>query len=425
VVTDRAPGALSGILDSPSATHGVSADGEWRSWQAITAEGRRLAAGLEPGCYVIDPAHSLAAVTALLAVGLTPGASAILARPAGLPAVPVGGCLYRCRAEWPLEALRPRYGTATSGSTGKPKIAVGWFDTLLAAPALYASAVPEFAAAEFFAACSPIDFAGTFYACLIPALVRQRDLILFPPHDWNALAHGLRERPGLCMATPAAMFAGSVSIASPRRADGLTLVPAAGYLSPTRADRIATALPGARFIMLLGSAEMGFVSVNRDPVGSLHVGKPIVGKPAWLEGTNAAGTGTLWAAGTDVKHGYLWPAAPLARPDGACTSGDLAHLDAAGNIVLDGRADDTQKLNGITIYPKVLERHVLARPGVQDARARVDRSGPLDRLVLTVVGEVAPGDIDAHCADLPHELRPHSVTCHPDDLAAYSARGKL
>ena len=48
-------------------------------------------------------------------------------------------------------------------------------------------------------------------------------------------------------------------------------------------------------------------------------------------------------------------------------SGDLGHLDPAGNLILDGQADDMYIRGGYNVYPLEVEHVLDEHPGVAQA----------------------------------------------------------
>jgi phenylacetate-coenzyme A ligase PaaK-like adenylate-forming protein len=85
-------------------------------------------------------------------------------------------------------------------------------------------------------------------------------------------------------------------------------------------------------------------------------------------------------------------------------------------------------VRGALVYPRAIERHLLAMPGVSDARVLVERTdNGLEHLAARVVGRVDADAVRVHCRELPESERPTRVECVPEDraLSAYSANGKL
>ena len=81
----------------------------------------------------------------------------------------------------------------------------------------------------------------------------------------------------------------------------------------------------------------------------------------------------LAATAEFFKDGYFYP-------------GDLAYIDEAGKLVLDGRVNEVINLGGVKINPESIEKIALAQLGVLDCAtfASVDASG-IEQLSMAVV----------------------------------------
>jgi acyl-coenzyme A synthetase/AMP-(fatty) acid ligase len=175
-----------------------------------------------------------------------------------------------------------------------------------------------------------------------------------------------------------------------------------------------------------GASETGVVSLDREPGNHFHVGASVAGKPVWIEDADVEGVGRLATAGVDCREFY-WPNGEvLRRPDGAVAATDLAHIGDDGNIYLDGRIDGSEKLHGITIYPRRIERHILSLNDVVDVAVSVIVSeNGADHLKAHVVGSVSPELVREWCRSLPSEAQPSIIECVSDDLSLYEHHGKL
>lgn len=168
--------------------------------------------------------------------------------------------------------------------------------------------------------------------------------------------------------------------------------------------------------------------MDYDPGHNQHVGQPILGKTVWIDEPDERGVGRVAVAGPDCCR-YLWRPgeSPQAIGDHVAST-DYGRLDAAGNLCLEGRADGGEKLHGVLIYPRAIERHLLGLPGVSDARVLVERrDSGLERLVARIVGDVDPAAVHEHCRDLDELERPADVQVFSEQAAgaAYNAHGKL
>ncbi|BAU84763.1 hypothetical protein SLA_3861 [Streptomyces laurentii] len=405
-------------------------------WPSLLARAERLAAGLPDAPYgwVVPADGGERSIVGLLALGLLgPAPRWVLGDPAAWAAdghKPLGdGELTAAgpQAAPPPEVAGPTYATASSGTTGQPKLLFGRPHAIPSAVRLYADGMPEYAAAEVFATCSAIDFAAAFYMVAAPAMTLGRDLVLFRPGSWATAVPELAGRPGVCLAPPALAALGARTAAGRHDFRGTSFVPAGGGLTPERAGRIRAGFPGCDFLTMLGSTETGLVTVGRTVRADGHVGAPLPGKPVWLEDVGPDGVGTLWTRGPDTRFAVTGGRLTTG-PDGAVTTGDLAHrADGGGGFVLDGRADDLVKVDGVSVYPREITAAVRALPGVRDASVSVDRSRTGDRLTVIVMGTdaVTEDRVRDACARLPVPVTPHRVLCRPADETAYDARGKV
>ena len=415
-----------------SADDGVVTERGRTSWHALFGRARELAGRLPvaPHGWVVPTDRAERTVMGLLVVGLAePAPSWVLGDPtlwATDAADGFAGLLFPAgpQAAPPPGTPCPTYATATSGSTGAARLLFGDPAGLAAAARLYAAGLPEFAAADVFATCSPLDFAAAFYLMLLPAVFLRRDLVLFRPSRWHLAAGELHGRPGVCLAPPALQVLGARSAVAGGDYRRTSFVPAGGGLTVRRAERVADGFPGCGFLTMLGSTETGLLTVTREVRDDGYVGFPLPGKPVWLENAGPDGVGTMWTRGPDTR-GAATGGGLLTRPDGAVSTGDLAHRTPSGGYVVDGRLVDLLKVDGVSVYPNQIMTALRRLPGVEDTTVAVDRTGALDRLVVVVVGTVDEEQVRRACAALPQPVTPHRVVCRPADESAYTERGKV
>ena len=88
--------------------------------------------------------------------------------------------------------------------------------------------------------------------------------------------------------------------------------------------------------------------------------------------------------------------------DGWYHTGDTGHLDADGDLWVDGRVDDMIVSGGENIHPVEVEDVLASHPGVREVAvigAPDDRLGA--RVVAVVVGDATAEELDAHCLASP------------------------
>jgi long-chain acyl-CoA synthetase len=112
---------------------------------------------------------------------------------------------------------------------------------------------------------------------------------------------------------------------------------------------------------------------QRDPG---HIGPPLPGtriEPRRADGTRCqqGETGVLWIHGPQVMQGYYenpTRTAEALSADRWFNSGDLGHVDAAGNVWITGRAKDTIVLaGGENVEPEPVEAAIKTSPFVEQA----------------------------------------------------------
>lgn len=92
--------------------------------------------------------------------------------------------------------------------------------------------------------------------------------------------------------------------------------------------------------------------------------------------------------------------------------GEIARLDEAGYIFLEGRASDVIVRSGAKIYPAEVEAALLQHPGVLEAAVLGHSGHDSEEMVIAFVvprGTLAPGELLAYCRT---RLTPHKVPRH-------------
>jgi acyl-coenzyme A synthetase/AMP-(fatty) acid ligase len=128
-------------------------------------------------------------------------------------------------------------------------------------------------------------------------------------------------------------------------------------------------------------AEIEIVDENDRPLpsgaaGRLRIRGPGLGSP--LPGQ---------AGETNFRNGWYYP-------------GEIARLDEAGYIFLQGRTSDVIMRNGAKIYPAEVEGALTEHPGVIEAAVLGHRDAGNEEAVIAFVvrrGTLAAGELLAHC----------------------------
>jgi long-chain acyl-CoA synthetase len=147
----------------------------------------------------------------------------------------------------------------------------------------------------------------------------------------------------------------------------LRLMAVGGAALPADTQRLWERL-GVRVVQGYGTSECSPMIACGRPDGSTPIGS--VGTPIRGVQVRLSPEGELLVRGPNVMRGYWNDAARTAEVlrDGWYATGDLASIDAAGNIYLAGRARDLIVLpSGLKVWPSDVEDALRADPAVRDA----------------------------------------------------------
>jgi len=137
-----------------------------------------------------------------------------------------------------------------------------------------------------------------------------------------------------------------------------------------------------------------FIAVNFDDVvtPTNNIGKPCVGVE--LQIRDGAPIGVLWVKGPNIMLGYYNAPEATAHVlvDGWFNTGDLARLDAQGNIIICGREKDLIVHKGIKIYPQEVENIIATHPAVMMCAVIGDTSPDGDEFPVAYVSLKEPVD---------------------------------
>jgi 2-furoate---CoA ligase len=152
------------------------------------------------------------------------------------------------------------------------------------------------------------------------------------------------------------------------------------------------------FINHYGSTEVYTFSIGHDQVAKPGcAGRSSINTRLKLE---PSGEICAHLSGDEAFAGY-WnrpDADAKAIRDGWYHTGDTGHLDADGDLWVDGRLDDMIISGGENIHPVEVEDILASHPGVREVAvvgAPDDRLG--FRVVAVVVGDATAEELDAHC----------------------------
>jgi len=161
---------------------------------------------------------------------------------------------------------------------------------------------------------------------------------------------------------------------------------------------------------------LGTIAPPDDPLRTASVsGRPAVGVDLLL--TDAAGAalpeqrgveGHLRVRGAAVVERYFGQAESATDDDGWFATGDLARIDARGNLSITGRAKDLIIVNGRNIWPQDIEVAVEALPRLRrgDACAfSVEVTGAEQVVVLVQSFAGSPEELQALVGDIRQTVR--------------------
>lgn len=177
---------------------------------------------------------------------------------------------------------------------------------------------------------------------------------------------------------------------------------AGGRMDPLQIDRIRSALPGTRFIVMYGQTEAS-ARLTCLPAEDLDrkrgsAGRAIPGVELQARHENgrpcAPGEpGEIWARGANVMQGYWRDPAATAQvlSDGWLRTGDLGHLDADGYLFLEGRAREMIKSGAYRIAPVEIEEVIRRVEGVRDVAVTGRDDALLGEAIHAFVETAEPG----------------------------------
>lgn len=213
---------------------------------------------------------------------------------------------------------------------------------------------------------------------VLPLLLQgTRAICLSSPLPHAVASDCRRFRPTVFPAVPPLLRALAASDLPPGALSSLRVVISAGSLLDPAVAAAFAARFGRRVHGFYGTSETGGISYDRDGAATLEgrsVGRPLRGVRIVL---GRAGRFTVRSA------------AVLGR--GAFSPGDRASLNAAGELVLRGRADRLVKVAGRRLDLAEVERALRTLPGIRDAFAHQEPGSA--GLAAAVVTSLSPPEI--------------------------------
>ncbi|GAA4359243.1 AMP-binding protein [Variovorax defluvii] len=308
----------------------------------------------------------------------------------------------------------------TSGTTGRPKGACLHHRGIINA-ARFAARRARFPDGGVWATAMPLFHVGGCAGSQLGAMSSRGTFVLQPSFDAGAMLEIIEsEKVGHLHAVPTMVLALlDHPDASARRLDTLRTLMSGGSPVPAELVERARRELGCSFSITFGQTELNGVVSQTSPDDtperqSLSIGRPAaqaevkIADPATGNVRPLGQPGEVWVRGYQTMLGYFdSPEATCEtlRPDGWLRTGDLASMDAAGYLRIEGRLKDCIIRGGENVYPREIELVLLAHPGVKQAcvvGAPDDRWGEIVAAVIQCERGDPPSTLDLH-----HHCRAH------------------
>src|SRR6202047_3651346 len=307
----------------------------------------------------------------------------------------------------PAPTLRdePCFWLYSSGSTGTPKGTVHVHSSLIETAVLYAQATLGLRESDVMLSAAKLFFAyGLGNSLTFPLAVGGTAVLMAERATPASIIARLRlHRPTVFSGVPtlyASLLASDQLPAAPELS--LRLCNSAGEALPEDIARRWRERTGVDIVDGIGSTEMLhiFISNRPDRIRYGTLGLPVPGFEVKIvdEDGNpvAAGeTGHLLVRGsTSAKFYWNQHARSRATFVGSWTlTGDRFRVDANGDYVFAGRADDMLKVGGIYVSPIELESALAAHPAVHEAAVvgREDSDRLVQPIAYVVLADGVPG----------------------------------
>jgi benzoate-CoA ligase len=279
----------------------------------------------------------------------------------------------------PTSRDEPCFWLYSSGSTGAPKGTVHVHSSLIETAALYAQATLGLQASDVMLSAAKLFFAyGLGNSLTFPLAVGGTAVLMAERATPASIAARLRlHRPTVFSGVPTLYASLLASDQLPSAAElSLRLCNSAGEALPEDIARRWRKRTGVDIVDGIGSTEMLhiFISNRPDRIRYGTLGTPVPGYEAKIvdeEGNLSAPgeTGQLLVRGsTSAKFYWNQHTRSRATFEGQWTrTGDRFRVDANGDYVYAGRADDMLKVGGVYVSPIEVESALSAHPAVHEA----------------------------------------------------------
>jgi acyl-CoA synthetase (AMP-forming)/AMP-acid ligase II len=341
----------------------------------------------------------------------------------GSPAVAPIGSLLACQAPAAGAPAGPGHVALlpySSGTAGLPKGVMLTHASLTAAARQLVRAL-GLTPRDRFLALAPLAHVMGFVVSLSAPLAAGAAVVTLPRYDLPALLGAIERHRVTVIAVPPPVFAALARdpVAGGYDLSSLELIISGGApLSPELHQAMAARFPGAAVGQGYGLTETTAViclparAANvPGSAGRIAADTQVrLVDPATSRDTAPGGPGELWVRGPQVMAGYLGqPQATAADldPHGWLRTGDVASIDAHGNVFITGRLKELIKVNAYQVAPAELEALLASHPQVADVAVipRPDeRTGEVPVAVVVPRGTLSPDELIAWVAE---RVAPH------------------
>ncbi|MBY0352796.1 AMP-binding protein [Candidatus Babeliales bacterium] len=263
----------------------------------------------------------------------------------------------------------------TSGTTGKPK------GVMLSSKNVVTNALQSFARfkmcfesnekeQERFLSVLPLFHVFAQNTCLWFPILSGSAIIIVSKIDRKLILEGLQKRPTLFFGFPA--LYGLLCLMRTAPLDTVKLFVSGADMMPDKIRAAFGMIYGRKICSGYGLTEASpVVAINyhNEERSTDVVGKPIVGIESQIRDEQgnvlaAGNVGTLWIRGDNIMLGYYKEPEATARvlQDGWLNTGDLACIDAYGELAITGRSKDLIIHKGFNIYPQEVENILMTHP---------------------------------------------------------------
>jgi long-chain acyl-CoA synthetase len=288
----------------------------------------------------------------------------------------------RSRHERPQLPVGARMLKLTSGSTGLPKAIVCTEETLAADAANICSSM-SISPSDVNLGAIPFSHSYGFSNLVTPLILQGTPVVV--SNDYiPASVIALCNRYSITVAPLIPMV--FEHLASLPRDDGgfatvRTFISAGAPLLPSTSRRFRERF-GRDIHTFYGCSEVGGITYDRagGAVERGTVGSALDGVSVEVDAARR-----LRVRGAAVSLGYVVDVQTFAPFDGVFVTDDLSEIDAAGEIVLTGRASDLINTAGRKVNPREVEQVLLQLAGVQQAKVYGEAAGARGEVVAAAI----------------------------------------